>query len=84
MCHTMIEMHSGRNPPQLKMDNHTVIIKRFIANLKKRLDYIRKEEENYYATLKCTFCGELDSICGGDHADEMREIVREADRRWYH
>jgi hypothetical protein len=34
-------------------------------------------ETEYYATLKCTFCGELDSVCGGDHGDEMREICRE-------
>ena len=26
--------------------------------------------------MKCTFCGEMDSECGGDHGDEMREIGR--------
>ena len=32
---------------------------------------------------KCTFCGEMESECGGDHGDEMREICREFDdRRW--
>jgi hypothetical protein len=34
-----------------------------------------KEEEaerEYYKNLKCTFCGDLDSICGGDHSFEMR------------
>jgi len=29
-------------------------------------------EREYYANLKCTFCGNLDSICGGDHSEEMR------------
>ena len=32
---------------------------------------------------KCTFCGEMNSFCGGDHGDEMREIQREALRRDY-
>jgi len=31
-------------------------------------------EAEYYANLKCTFCGELDSICGGDHSEEMRDL----------
>ena len=30
-----------------------------------------KEEREYFANLKCTFCGELDSVCGGDHSEEM-------------
>ena len=38
------------------------------------------EEAEYYKNLKCTFCGELDSVCGGDHGDEMRDISREG--RW--
>ena len=39
-----------------------------------------KEDKEYYENLKCTFCGELNSICGGDHGDEMRDIARE--RGW--
>ena len=31
-------------------------------------------EAEYYANLKCTFCGSLDSICGGDHSEEMRYL----------
>jgi hypothetical protein len=31
-------------------------------------------DEEYYKNLKCTFCGELDSICGGDHSEEMRDL----------
>jgi len=27
---------------------------------------------------KCTFCGEMESECGGDHVDEMRDIIRES------
>ena len=27
---------------------------------------------------KCTFCSAMESQCGGDHADEMRDIMREA------
>jgi len=38
------------------------------------------EREDYV----CTFCGEILRDCGGDHADEMREIQRERTRnhRW--
>lgn len=31
----------------------------------------------------CMFCGEILRYCGGDHGDEMRDIVREALRRDY-
>lgn len=31
---------------------------------------------------KCTFCGQMDSECGGDHGDEMREIMRARRGRW--
>ena len=30
------------------------------------------------ADAKCTFCGEMERDCGGDHGDEMREIIRES------
>jgi hypothetical protein len=30
-----------------------------------------EDDTEYYKNLKCTFCGELDSICGGDHSEEM-------------
>jgi len=30
-----------------------------------------EDDAEYYKNLKCTFCGELDSICGGDHSEEM-------------
>jgi hypothetical protein len=33
-------------------------------------DYWRKDS-------KCTFCGAMESECGGDHGDEMRDIQRE-------
>lgn len=42
-----------------------------IVDSKKELDEIEKE---YYDNLKCTFCGDLDSICGGDHSEEMRYL----------
>ena len=32
---------------------------------------LREREIEYYRNLKCTFCGGLDSICGGDHSEEM-------------
>jgi hypothetical protein len=37
------------------------------------------EEDDYYnQDSKCTFCGAMESECGGDHGDEMREIQRQA------
>jgi hypothetical protein len=51
--------------------------KHAVIDCKKILDDLEAE---YYKNLKCTFCGELDSICGGDHGDEMRDICREG--RW--
>jgi hypothetical protein len=33
---------------------------------------LSEAEAEYYKNLKCTFCGDLDSICGGDHSFEMR------------
>ena len=35
-------------------------------------DLAEKEEQEYYKNLKCSFCGELYSDCGGDHSFEMR------------
>jgi hypothetical protein len=35
------------------------------------------DDTEYYKNLKCTFCGELASECGGDHGDEMRDMCRE-------
>jgi hypothetical protein len=48
---------------------------------------IREAEELYYENegrqdQKCTFCGYMDSECGGDHGDEMRDIQREAHCRY--
>ena len=37
-----------------------------------------EDDEEYYKNLKCTFCGELASECGGDHGDEMRDLCRES------
>jgi hypothetical protein len=37
-------------------------------------------EEDFF-NPQCTFCGQMESACGGDHGDEMREIQREALQR---
>jgi hypothetical protein len=50
------------------------VIRRFIKYLKRRIDLQKKEMDNYV----CTFCKNLEIYCGGDHADEMRELAREA------
>lgn len=47
----------------------------YAASEQRVLDATKKlneAEAEYYANLKCTFCGGLDSICGGDHSEEMR------------
>jgi hypothetical protein len=40
-------------------------------------------ENGWREDSKCTFCGYMDSECGGDHGDEMRQIMREAVGRDY-
>lgn len=41
------------------------------------------EYEYYHQDYKCTFCGAMVSECGGDHGDEMRDIMREYRQRDY-
>ena len=38
----------------------------------------REERWAAYDEATCTFCGEKNRECGGDHADEMRQIMRES------
>lgn len=40
------------------------------------LDEYQKNEER--ADEKCTFCGKMYRDCGGDHGDEMRQIIQES------
>jgi hypothetical protein len=35
-------------------------------------------DEDYWEDRECTFCHAMESECGGDHGDEMRDIMREA------
>jgi hypothetical protein len=42
---------------------------------------VNEEEEYWRQDSKCTFCGAMESDCGGDHGDEMRDIMREHRRR---
>jgi hypothetical protein len=58
------------------------VIRRFVKYLKKRIDLRREEWEYYCDNHVCTFCGELERECGGDHVDEMRDIMRESCRGW--
>lgn len=37
----------------------------------------REHYEYYRQDSKCTFCGAMESECGEDHGDEMRDIQRE-------
>lgn len=37
----------------------------------------REDYEYYRQDSKCTFCGAMESECGADHGDEMRDIQRE-------
>jgi hypothetical protein len=40
-------------------------------------DYEEKEKNAERPDEKCSFCGMMHSECGGDHGDEMRQIIRE-------
>jgi hypothetical protein len=44
-------------------------------------DAEREERWAAYDEATCTFCGEKNRDCGGDHADEMREIMRASGSR---
>jgi hypothetical protein len=51
------------------------------ADMKSSLDeYVRQQQHDHNAI--CTFCGDKEIDCGGDHADEMRQIVRSKMRRY--
>ena len=54
---------------------------RFLLN---NWDKFVLDTKTYYAKkaydYKCTFCGSMESECGGDHADEKREIMRRCRR----
>jgi len=44
-------------------------------------EHQKKEQEQVQEDRpdeKCTFCDEMYSECGGDHGDEMRQIIRES------
>jgi hypothetical protein len=45
--------------------------------------HVVDDDDYYEEDSKCTFCGAMESECGGDHADEMRDLLREALRRDY-
>jgi hypothetical protein len=40
-----------------------------------------EDETRRYEDTVCSFCGDKESECGGDHADEMRDIMRRS-RPW--
>lgn len=44
---------------------------------------LKKLKKSKVVYEKCTFCGRCESICGGDHGDEMRDIMRERTSRYY-
>ena len=49
--------------------------KQSVLDCKKILDGLEAE---YFKNLKCTFCGELDSVCGGDHSEEMHWLSQQS------
>jgi hypothetical protein len=62
------------------------ITKEESASLSKQLAEIYKDEEEledyWRQDSKCTFCGAMESECGGDHGDEMRQIQKDACSRY--
>lgn len=51
------------------------------AEIKKELDDYINGHEVVECNKICSFCGEKEIDCGGDHADEMRDIMRMEMRR---
>ena len=57
------------------------ISKEEATKLKGELGHLYDDDEGYYEyDTKCSFCGSMQSECGGDHGDEMRDIMREHSR----
>lgn len=56
------------------------------VKLNKELAHIYRDEDEdddyWQQDSKCTFCGAMESACGGDHAAEMRQIQRDACSRY--
>jgi len=44
--------------------------------LRNAIEDAEKLYYDYSQDRKCTFCGSMESECGGDHGDEMRMITR--------
>jgi hypothetical protein len=57
----------------LKDKQETLALRKAIKDAEDLYDY-----RNYHQDSECTFCGAMESECGEDHGDEMREIQREA------
>ena len=49
----------------------------------KDLYYHMNDDDHSYEDRTCTFCGDMESGCGGDHVDEMRDIQRDYNKRDY-
>jgi hypothetical protein len=60
----------------LKNKEEAVALRKAISEAEER-EY---DEDYSLQDRKCTFCGAMESDCGGDHVDEMREIQRKAMR----
>ena len=52
------------------------------ADIKKELDDYIKGHEVFEYNKDCSFCEQKQVDCGGDHADEMRDIMRMEMRRY--
>jgi len=62
----------------LKEKQEALALRKAIEDAEK----LHYDEEDYWRQdSECTFCGAMESECGGDHGDEMRDIQREALRR---
>ena len=62
------------HPTRLDDDEEVIVAWReSILEILETLEAKRVAEQEYYAKLRCTLCGELDSVCGGNHGNEKRD-----------
>jgi hypothetical protein len=52
-----------------------------MSRSRKRQIKLEAEMNREYYDQECSFCGSKLWDCGGDHGDEMRDILRESRRR---
>ena len=52
------------------------------TKIKEDIKKLEDDEAHYEEDHECWFCGKMESECGADHSDEMRDILHENNRHY--